>query len=165
MFEKIMDNYKVLIIVPFIIALLSLSVIAINGFDYGIDLRGGSQADLELIGSATTVDVENALKTNLHASDIKIMNSDNKKVTIETDTSASALEFTNALDGKAKLATYNTIGPVLSEEANEIIFSDFSPCQHVAANEPAMIVFQVVGRQTADLGTDCCLDIMWMLQC
>ena len=122
MFEKIMDNYKVLIIVPFIIALLSLSVIAINGFDYGIDLRGGSQADLELIGSATTVDVENALKTNLHASDIKIMNSDNKKVTIETDTSASALEFTNALDGKAKLVTYNTIGPVLSEEAMNQIY-------------------------------------------
>lgn len=122
MFEKIMDNYKVLIIVPFIIALLSLSLIAINGFEYGIDLRGGSQADLELIGSATTADVENALKTNLHASDIKIMNSDNKKVTIETDTSASALEFTNALDGKAKLITYNTIGPVLSDEAMDQIY-------------------------------------------
>lgn len=122
MFEKIMDNYKVLIIVPVIIALLSLSFIAINGFDYGIDLKGGSQADLELQGGATVVDVENALKTNLHASDIKVMNSDGKKVTIETDTSASALEFTNALNGKAKLVTYNTIGPILSEEAMDQIY-------------------------------------------
>ena len=122
MFKKIMDNYKVLIIVPVIIALLSLSLIAINGFDYGIDLRGGSQADLELQGGATVVDVENALKTNLHASDIKVMNSEGKKVTIETDTSASALEFTNALNGKAKLVTYNTIGPILSEEAMDQIY-------------------------------------------
>lgn len=122
MFEKIMDNYKVLIIIPFIIALLSLSFIAMNGFDYGIDLRGGSQADLELQGSVTAIEVENLLKTNLHASEVKIMNSDNKKVTIETDTSSNATAFTNALNGKAKVLSYNTIGPVLSDEAMEQIY-------------------------------------------
>lgn len=122
MFEKIMDNYKALIIIPFIIALLSLSIIAINGFDYGIDLRGGSQADLELQGSATAIEIENILKTNLHASEVKIMNSDNKKVTIETDTSVNSTAFTSALNGKAKVLSYNTIGPILSDEAMEQIY-------------------------------------------
>lgn len=117
MFEKIMDSYKVLIIIPFIIALLSLSFVAIHGFDYGIDLRGGSQADLELQGTVSSGDIENLLKTNLHASEIKITNSDNKAITIETDTSSNSTEFTNALEGKAKVLTYNTIGPILSEEA------------------------------------------------
>lgn len=122
MYEKIMDNYKALIIIPFIIALLSLSIIAINGFDYGIDLRGGSQADLELQGSATAIEIENILKTNLHASEVKIMNSDNKKVTIETDTSVNSTAFTSALNGKAKVLSYNTIGPILSDEAMEQIY-------------------------------------------
>ncbi len=117
MFEKITKSYKTLIIIPFIIAILSLSFVAIHGFDYGIDLRGGSQADLELKDSVSPHDIENLLKTNLHASEIKILNSDNKKVTIETDTSFNSTTFTKALAGNAKVLSYNTIGPILSDEA------------------------------------------------
>lgn len=117
MFEKLMDSYKTLIIIPFIIALLSLSFVTIHGFDYGIDLKGGSQADLVLQDSVTGGDIENLLKTNLHATEVKILNSNNKEITIETDTSSNATAFTDALKGKAKVSTFNTIGPILSEEA------------------------------------------------
>ena len=112
-----MENHKILIAVPIILALLSLVLIGFNGLEQGVDLKGGSQAELQLLGSVTPTELENTLDTKLNTNNIKVTSNGNNKVTVELENNINSSTFTSALDGKAKVISYNEIGPVLSEEA------------------------------------------------
>lgn len=122
MFEKIMNSYKTLIIVPFIIAIISLSFIAFNGLDQGIDLKGGSQAELQLNSQLSSTELENQIGSALNTPDVNVISNNNNKVTVNLGTSVNSTAFTNALDGKATVISYNAIGPVLSEEAMNQVY-------------------------------------------
>ena len=112
-----MVNHKILIAVPIILALLSLVLIGFNGLEQGVDLKGGSQAELQLLGSVTPTELENTLDAKLNTNNIKVTSNGNNKVTVELENNINSSTFTSALDGKAKVISYNEIGPVLSEEA------------------------------------------------
>ena len=117
MLEKMMENHKILIAIPIILALLSLVLIGFNGLEQGVDLKGGSLAELQLTGSVTPTELEQTLDSKLNTSNIKVTNNGNNKVTVELENNINSSTFTSALDGKAKVISYNEIGPVLSEEA------------------------------------------------
>jgi len=117
MFEKIIDSYKTLIIIPVIIALLSLAFVAFNGLEEGVELKGGSQAELQMTDSISTVDFEKQLSSDLGTSEVKVTSNGDNKVTVELGSSVNSTTFSSAINGKAKLISYNAIGPVLSEEA------------------------------------------------
>ena len=112
-----MENHRILIAIPIILALLSLVLIGFNGLEQGVDLKGGSQAELQLLGSVTPTELQNSLDAKLNTNNIKVTNNGNNKVTVELENNINSSTFTNALDGKAKVISYNEIGPVLSEEA------------------------------------------------
>ena len=112
-----MENHKILIAIPIILALLSLFLIGFNGLEQGVDLKGGSLAELQLTGSVTPSELEQTLDANLNTNNIKVTNNGNNKVTVELENNINSSTFTSALDGKAKVISYNEIGPVLSEEA------------------------------------------------
>ena len=112
-----MENHKILIAIPIILALLSLVLIGVHGLEQGVDLKGGSQAELQLLGSVTPSELEDTLDAKLNTNNIKVTNNGNNKVTVELENNINSSTFTSALDGKAKVISYNEIGPVLSEEA------------------------------------------------
>ena len=112
-----MENHKILIAVPIILALLSLVLIGFNGLEQGVDLKGGSQAELQLLGSVTPSELEDTLDAKLNTNNIKVTNNGNNKVTVELENNINSSTFTSAINGKAKVISYNEIGPVLSEEA------------------------------------------------
>ena len=112
-----MENHRILIAIPIILALLSLVLIGFNGLEQGVDLKGGSQAELQLLGSVTPTELQNSLDAQLNTNNIKVTSNGNNKVTVELENNINSSTFTNALDGKAKVISYNEIGPVLSEEA------------------------------------------------
>ena len=112
-----MENHRILIAIPIILALLSLVLIGFNGLEQGVDLKGGSQAELQLLGSVTPTELQNSLDAKLNTNNIKVTSNVNNKVTVELENNINSSTFTNALDGKAKVISYNEIGPVLSEEA------------------------------------------------
>ena len=117
MLEKMMENHKILIAIPIILALLSLVLIGFNGLEQGVDLKGGSQAELQLLGSVTPGELESTLDSQLNTNNIKVTSNGNNKVTVELENNINSSTFTSAIDGKAKVISYNEIGPVLSEEA------------------------------------------------
>ncbi|MBR5503567.1 MAG: protein translocase subunit SecF [Methanobrevibacter sp.] len=117
MFDKIMENHKALIAIPIILALLSLALISFNGIEQGVELKGGSLAELQLSDSVSVDDLENQLSQELHTNNIKVTSNGENKVTVELENNVNSSTFTNALNGKAKVISYNEIGPVLSEEA------------------------------------------------
>ena len=112
-----MENHRILIAIPIILALLSLVLIGFHGLEQGVDLKGGSQAELQLLGSVTPTELQNSLDAKLNTNNIKVTSNGNNKVTVELENNINSSTFTNALDGKAKVISYNEIGPVLSEEA------------------------------------------------
>ena len=112
-----MENHKILIAIPIILALLSLVLIGFNGLEQGVDLKGGSQAELQLIGSVTPSELEDTLDAKLNTNNIKVTSNGNNKATVELENNINSSTFTSAINGKAKLISYNEIGPVLSEEA------------------------------------------------
>ena len=112
-----MENHKILIAIPIILALLSLVLIGFNGLEQGVDLKGGSQAELQLLGSVTPSELEDTLDAKLNTNNIKVTNNGNNKVTVELENNINSSTFTSAINGKAKVISYNEIGPVLSEEA------------------------------------------------
>ncbi len=117
MLEKMMENHKILIAIPIILALLSLVLIGVNGLEQGVDLKGGSQAELQLLGSVTPTELEQTLDAKLNTNNIKVTNNGNNKVTVELENNVNSSTFTSAINGKANVISYNEIGPVLSEEA------------------------------------------------
>ena len=117
MLEKMMENHKILIAIPIILALLSLVLIGFNGLEQGVDLKGGSLAELQLTGSVTPTELEQTLDSKLNTSNIKVTNNGNNKVTVELENNINSSTFASAINGKAKVISYNEIGPVLSEEA------------------------------------------------
>ena len=117
MLEKMMENHKILIAIPIILALLSLVLIGFHGLEQGVDLKGGSQAELQLLGSVTPSELEDTLDAKLNTNNIKVTNNGNNKVTVELENNINSSTFTSAINGKAKVIGYNEIGPVLSEEA------------------------------------------------
>lgn len=112
-----MENHKILIAIPIILALLSLVLIGVHGLEQGVDLKGGSQAELQLLGSVTPSELEDTLEAKLNTNNIKVTNNGNNKVTVELENNINSSTFTSAIDGKAKVISYNEIGPVLSKEA------------------------------------------------
>ena len=112
-----MENHKILIAIPIILALLSLVLIGFHGLEQGVDLKGGSQAELQLLGSVTPSELEDTLDAKLNTNNIKVTSNGNNKVTVELENNINSSTFTSAINGKAKVIGYNEIGPVLSEEA------------------------------------------------
>ena len=54
-----MENHKILIAIPIILALLSLVLIGFNGLEQGVDLKGGSLAEtIRLLWNWKTISIQ-----------------------------------------------------------------------------------------------------------
>ena len=95
-----MENHKILIAIPIILALLSLVLIGFHGLEQGVDLKGGSQAELQLLGSVTPSELEDTLDAKLNTNNIKVTNNGNNKVTVELENNINSSTFTSAINGK-----------------------------------------------------------------
>ena len=115
---------KVLVLIFTIITtMVSAQTGSIRGFVY--DKETGEPMMLTnvvlentLIGTTTDVNgyfVLSKIKTGDY--NIKVTNNGNNKVTVELENNINSSTFASAIDGKAKVISYNEIGPVLSEEA------------------------------------------------
>ncbi|MGL4670071.1 MAG: protein translocase subunit SecF [Methanobacteriaceae archaeon] len=119
MLDKFMESYKLLIAIPLIITILSVGFIAVNGLEEGIELKGGSIANLKInetsnLNSSSFVE---KLETNLKTEDISILSSSGNDITIQLSSEFNSSTFSSAVGTDAEIVSYNSIGPVLSKEA------------------------------------------------
>lgn len=117
MLEKFMDNYKLLIIVPIIVAIISFSSLAIFGIEPGVDLKGGTMAEITLNHDMNSNEIASLLQKALHIEEVKIISNNNRHVTVEFSDSVDIGEFRKATESIGTVSSFNTVGPVLSEEA------------------------------------------------
>ncbi|MDZ4172040.1 MAG: protein translocase subunit SecF [Methanobacteriaceae archaeon] len=117
MFEKFLESYKPLIAIPVIITLVSLVLLASNGLNEGVDLKGGSLAVLDLEKSISQNDLKLMIEDGLNAEDVSILSMANDKATVQIGGTVDVVELTDLLKGTATILSYNSVGPVLSNQA------------------------------------------------
>ncbi|MBZ9571473.1 protein translocase subunit SecF [Methanobrevibacter sp. TMH8] len=127
MLEKFMENYKLLIIIPVIITILSVVLISVNGIDEGIELKGGSIAVLKMNEPISSLALEDQLKTSfnnqgINVEEVDVISNSGKDITVQMGSEINSTTFDNALANKGNVTSYNAIGPVLSEEAMTQIY-------------------------------------------
>lgn len=119
MFEKFMESYKKVIFVPIIITIIALALITFVGVDQGIELKGGSTAEVQLTSNISPSALQSQLSDSLNTSDVSVYSNgaDSNKVTVDISNGINDTAFTSALGDNGKVASFNAIGPVLSQEA------------------------------------------------
>lgn len=127
MLEKFMENYKLLIIIPVIITILSVVLISVNGIDEGIELKGGSIAVLKMNEPISSLALEDQLKTSfnnqgVNVEEVDVISNSGQDITVQMGSEINSTTFDNALANKGNVTSYNAIGPVLSEEAMTQIY-------------------------------------------
>ena len=120
--KSFIESYKKLLIIPVIITLISLSLIAFNGIDEGIDLKGGTIAEIET-NSSNAIQIQSRLSNALSDDNINVMSSENNnRMTVEMGSNVNNSAFVSALGGEGRVISFNSIGPVLSEEAMSQVY-------------------------------------------
>ncbi|MEA4957964.1 Protein translocase subunit SecF [bioreactor metagenome] len=122
MLEKFMESYKLLIIIPVIITIISLGLVAFNGLNEGIDLKGGSLAVLDMNQPTASSSLEAQLKNSLNEQglgieEVDVLSNKGTDISVQIGSEVNSTAFNEALNGTGTVTSYNAIGPILSEEA------------------------------------------------
>ena len=122
--ETLMESYKPLIAVPIIITIIALAILATNGLNESVDLKGGTITTLQLQKSISQDDLKSFIETGLNTSDVTINSFNNNQATVTIGTEADSVAFTNLMNGTATILSYRSVGAVLSSAAlTQIIYT------------------------------------------
>jgi len=122
--ETLMESYKPLIAVPIIITIIALAILATNGLNESVDLKGGTIATLQLQKSISQDELKSLIETGLNTSDVTINSFNNNQATVTIGTEADANTFTNLMNGTASILSYRSVGAVLSSTAlTQVIYT------------------------------------------
>ncbi len=115
--KKIMESYKPLIAIPVIITIIAVAILAINGLDQGIDLKGGTIADLQLQKSIDESQLESLIGTGIGSNEVDVKSINSTNANVEIGGEVDVIKFASTLNGTANVLSFRTIGPVLSAAA------------------------------------------------
>ena len=122
--ETLMESYKPLIAVPIIITIIALAILATNGLNESVDLKGGTITTLQLQKSINQDELKSLIESGLNTSDVTINSFNNNQATVTIGTEADATTFTNLMNGTATILSYRSVGAVLSSAAlTQIIYT------------------------------------------
>jgi preprotein translocase subunit SecF len=115
--EQILESYKPLIAIPVIITILALAILAFNGLDQGIDLKGGTITTINLEKPIDQSQLESLIENGLNTNEVTINTFNGTTATLTIGGATDVITFTKILNGTASIASYRSIGPVLSAQA------------------------------------------------
>ncbi len=119
---KLLKSYKLLIIIPLIVTLLSLGILLTHGLEESVDLKGGSIAELTLEKKMDQTELKALIQEKLKIKDVNIISMKGNDATVQMGSDIQVNEFANALKGTAKIKSYRSVGPILGKEAMNQIY-------------------------------------------
>jgi len=123
MIDKMLDSYKPLIIIPVIITLIALAIFGTVGLQQGLDLKGGSEAIIELQQQVTTDHITMMVQNATDVSGIVVIKTSDNQMKVEIpDQAADVTLLTNTLAGTAKIQSFDSVGPRLSSNAMSQVY-------------------------------------------
>lgn len=115
--EKIMESYKPLIAIPVIITLIAIAIIAFNGLDQGIDLKGGTITTLNLEKPIDQSQLQSLISGGLNTTEVTVNSFNSTTATVTMGGATDVITFTKLMNGTATIESFRSIGPVLSAQA------------------------------------------------
>lgn len=115
--EKIMESYKPLIAIPVIITLIAIAIIAFNGIDQGIELKGGTITTLNLEKPVDQSQLVSMIEKGLNTTEVTVNSFNGTTATVTIGGATDVITFSNLMNGTATIESYSSIGPVLSAQA------------------------------------------------
>lgn len=122
MLEKFIESYKPLIAIPVVITLIALTILAVNGFNEGIDLKGGSIAVISLENPITSQELEAVIEKGLNTNEVTVYSVTDKEATVELSTSTDVVVLEKTLEGTGTILSFKSVGPILSNAALNQIY-------------------------------------------
>lgn len=124
MFEKFIESYKPLIIIPVIITIIAFIILSFNGLNEGVDLKGGSIIVIDVNSPTNQAQLENSIKEKLNLDDVTVISLNGNKATVELNSEKEFNEVSSKLSSIGKIDSFRSIGPSLSKEAlNQVYFA------------------------------------------
>jgi len=115
--ERFLSNYKPLIAVPVIITLIALALIASHGITENIDLKGGSNAVIQLEKPISSSDLQNIIAKGINNNQVDVTSIANNQATIQISGPTNVSTFVNAISGTGTLLSFQSVGALLSSQA------------------------------------------------
>ncbi len=115
--ERFLSNYKPLIAVPVIITLIALALIATHGITENIDLKGGSNAVIQLEKPISSSDLQNIIEKGINNNQVDVTSIANNQATVQISGPTNVSAFVNAISGTGTLLSFQSVGALLSSQA------------------------------------------------
>jgi preprotein translocase subunit SecF len=115
--ERFLSNYKPLIAVPVIITLIAVALIATHGVTENIDLKGGSNAVIQLEKPIRSSDLQNIIAKGINNNQVDVTSIANNQATIQISGPTNVSTFVNAISGTGTLLSFQSVGALLSSQA------------------------------------------------
>ena len=115
--ERFLSNYKPLIAVPVIITLIAVALIATHGVTENIDLKGGSNAVIQLEKPISSSDLQNIIAKGINNNQVDVTSIANNQATIQISGPTNVSTFVNAISGTGTLLSFQSVGALLSRQA------------------------------------------------
>jgi preprotein translocase subunit SecF len=115
--ERFLSNYKPLIAVPVIITLIAVALIATHGVTENIDLKGGSNAVIQLEKPISSSDLQNIIAKGINNNQVDVTSIANNQATIQISGPTNVSTFVNAISGTGTLLSFQSVGALLSSQA------------------------------------------------
>ncbi|MBC7100119.1 MAG: protein translocase subunit SecF [Methanobacteriales archaeon] len=120
--RKLLESYKLLIIIPLIITLLSLGILVTHGLEESVDLKGGSITELTLEKKMDQTELKAFIQEKLKIKEVNVISIKGNDATVQMGSDIQVDEFARALEGTAKIKSYRSVGPILGKEAMNQIY-------------------------------------------
>ncbi|AIS31839.1 MULTISPECIES: protein translocase subunit SecF [Methanobacterium] len=121
-FERFIESYKPLIAIPVAITIISLLLIALVGVNQGIELKGGTEAVINLDKSISQSDLQSLISADFPGQQVTVKSVTNNQATVAITGDVDVVKLTSVLKGTGTISSYKSVGPVLSAESMTQIY-------------------------------------------
>lgn len=115
--ERFLNNYKPLIAIPVIIALIAVVLIASHGLTQGIDLKGGSVVVIQLEKPTTSAELQTIIGNGISNNQVTVTSISNNQANVEIAGEADVVKLSNAIAGTGSIISFQSVGALLSSRA------------------------------------------------
>ena len=121
-FERFIESYKPLIAIPVAITIISLLLIAFIDVNQGIELKGGTEAVINLDKSISEGDLQSLISADFPGQQVTVKSVTNNQATVAITGDVDVVKLTSVLKGTGTISSYKSVGPVLSAESMTQIY-------------------------------------------
>jgi preprotein translocase subunit SecF len=120
-YERFLESYKPLIIIPVVITIIALILIATVGLQQGIELKGGTTAVIQLETPISENELDTLISEGINNQQVDVSITNNQ-ATVEIAGDVDIVKLTSVLEGTGNITSYRSVGPVLGKESMTQIY-------------------------------------------